>query len=163
MHLVCCFKSHGGYRIGDCYGYLKMDPISIIITAIKAQLLLSDSSKNITYNPLSELRSKLENCTSAWLLLLSLPRMVMLAHIQHLIGEPKDSDNKKPTIQPNDYMDCLLSDIKTSMHDRLRNLYEENIPDPIIEKIYGKINGFYDPDLLLLQLKASVLYSIWSR
>ena len=46
----------------------------------------------------------------------------MLAHLQNLITAPGGGGgggkNKPPSIQPNDYMDSLLADIKASMKER---------------------------------------------
>ena len=43
----------------------------------------------------------------------------MLAHLQNLISVPGGGGkNKPPSIQPNDYMDSLLADIKASMKER---------------------------------------------
>ena len=78
--------------------------------------------EEISQSNLSEFRERLKNCASGWLLLLSIPRLVMLAHLQNLISIPGGGNgggkNKPPSIQPNDYMDSLLDDIKTSMKER---------------------------------------------
>ena len=46
----------------------------------------------------------------------------MLAHLQNLITVPGGGGgggkHKAPSIQPNDYMDSLLDDIKSSMKER---------------------------------------------
>ena len=48
----------------------------------------------------------------------------MLAHLQNLVsnvpvGGGGSGKPKPPSIQPNDYMDSLLEDIKASMKERL--------------------------------------------
>ena len=70
--------------------------------------------------PLAEFRAKLKTCASGWILLLSIPRLVMLAHLQNLIGSPGGGGgkHKAPSMNPNDYMDNLLVDIKASMKER---------------------------------------------
>ena len=47
----------------------------------------------------------------------------MLAHLQNLINVPEfagggGGKSKPPSIQPNDYMDSLLEDVKASMKER---------------------------------------------
>ena len=48
----------------------------------------------------------------------------MLAHLQNLIGSPGGGGgkHKAPSMNPNDYMDNLLADIKSSMKERYSDL-----------------------------------------
>ena len=83
-------------------------------------LIHIEEEEGIT-NHLAEFRDRLKTCASGWLLLLSIPRLVMLAHLQNLITSPGGGGggkNKAPSIHPNEYMDNLLADIKASMKER---------------------------------------------
>ena len=72
---------------------------------------------------MAEFRDRIQTCASGWILLLSIPPLVMLAHLQNLINVPEfagggGGKSKPPSIQPNDYMDSLLEDVKASMKER---------------------------------------------
>ena len=79
--------------------------------------------EEVTKSHLAEFRERIQTCASGWILLLSIPPLVMLAHLQNLVsnvpvGGGGSGKPKPPSIQPNDYMDSLLEDIKTSMKER---------------------------------------------
>ena len=73
---------------------------------------------------LADFKARLEGCKSGWVLLLSIPKLFMLAHLQHLMGVAQGggrSDQNgagNPSIKPNEYMDNLLVQITTSMNER---------------------------------------------
>ena len=50
-----------------------------------------------------------------WSFFLALPRLIMLSHLQNLIG---GRGNRTPSILPNDYMDNLLTNVKLTMKER---------------------------------------------
>ena len=58
-----------------------------------------------------DIRSRIHNLA----FIFSLPHLVMLSNLQKLIGI---RTGKKPSIQPNDYMDNLLQNAKTTMKER---------------------------------------------
>ena len=54
-----------------------------------------------------------ENCS--WSFLLSVPHLMMMSNLQSIFGT---KGNKKPSIQPNDYMDNIITNMKTAMKER---------------------------------------------
>ena len=95
--------------------------LKIIIKIHISTLLFNLEEEEVTTNHLAEFRARLKTCASGWILLLSIPRLVMLAHLQNLITSPGaggGGKHKAPSIQPNEYMDNLLADIKSSMKER---------------------------------------------
>jgi hypothetical protein len=50
-----------------------------------------------------------------WCFFLALPRLMMLSHLQNLIGV---RGTRTPSILPNDYMDNLLANVKLTMKER---------------------------------------------
>lgn len=81
----------------------------------------------------TDLRARLHN----WALLFSLPHLVMLSNLQKLIGVR----SSRPTIQPNEYMDNLLSNAKATMKER--GLNRVSLPDQQVGvALYdGKMTG----------------------
>ena len=88
---------------------------------------------------LAEFRARLEGCKSGWILLLSIPKLFMLAHIQQLSGvfgggggrssglgrgrrgrrgQEQNNSGVPPSIKTNEYMDNMLVQITTSMNER---------------------------------------------
>lgn len=67
-----------------------------------------------------DLRSRLQNLA----FIFSLPHLVMLSNLQKLIGI---RTGKKPSIQPNDYMDNLLQNARATMKER--GLNNVQLPD----------------------------------
>ena len=51
----------------------------------------------------------------SWSFLLSLPHLIMVSNLQNLFGA---RGGKKPSIQPNDYMDNVIASMKTDMKER---------------------------------------------
>jgi hypothetical protein len=81
-----------------------------------------------------DFRSRLQNLA----LIFTLPHLVMLANLQKLIGI---RTGLRPTIQPNDYMDNLLTSAKATMKERGLNSVE--LPDQQVGvALYnGKMTG----------------------
>lgn len=67
-----------------------------------------------------DIRSRINNLA----FIFTLPHLVMLSNLQKLIGI---RTGKKPSIQPNEYMDTLLLNAKTTMKER--GLNEVQLPD----------------------------------
>ncbi|TRY68573.1 hypothetical protein TCAL_14272 [Tigriopus californicus] len=59
-----------------------------------------------------------------WPLFFSLPHLIMMSNLQNFLGA---RNCKKPSIQPNDYMDGLIANMKTDMKER--GLHEMTLPD----------------------------------
>ena len=63
-----------------------------------------------------------ENCS--WSFLLSLPHLIMVSNLQSFfgVGHPgvgaKAKGQQRPSIQPNDYMDGVIANMKADMKDR---------------------------------------------
>ena len=100
------------------------------------QLIPSGDSRK---TGLAEFRARLEGCKSGWILLLSIPKLFMLAHIQQLSGvfgggggrssgglgrrrgrggRQHNDSGVPPSIKTNEYMDNMLVQITTSMNER---------------------------------------------
>ena len=81
-----------------------------------------------------DFRSRLQNLA----FIFSLPHLVMLSNLQKLIGI---RTGKKPSIQPNDYMDSLLLNAKATMKER--GLNDVKLPDQNVGVVLynGKMTG----------------------
>ena len=83
----------------------------------------NNEAKIITEEPPTtqlDLRSRLQNLA----FIFSLPHLIMLSNLQKLIGI---RTGRRPSIQPNDYMDNLLQNAKNTMKER--GLNNVNLPD----------------------------------
>lgn len=54
-----------------------------------------------------------ENCS--WSFLLSIPHLIMMSNLQSFFGS---KGSKKPSIQPNEYMDNIIGNMKAAMQER---------------------------------------------
>ena len=51
----------------------------------------------------------------SWSLLFSIPNLIMLSNLQHLLGA---RSARRPSIQPNEYMDSVIANTKLAMKER---------------------------------------------
>lgn len=98
----------------------KKNSISIEPEVESLPVIPSVEETTAASNTQIDLRSRLQNLA----FIFSLPHLVMLSNLQKLIGL---RTGKKPSIQPNDYMDNLLQNAKVTMKER--GLNDVKLPD----------------------------------
>ena len=81
----------------------------------------SDKGEQDITDHLADFRARLKTCASGWILLLSIPHLVMLARLKNLVASPGglgSGGRGRKQKDPNDYMDNLIDDIKSFMKER---------------------------------------------
>ena len=76
---------------------------------------MTQTSINASSTSASPAAAAAPSAAGSWSLLFSIPNLIMLSNLQHLLGA---RNARRPSIQPNEYMDSVIANTKLAMKER---------------------------------------------